>query len=105
MFLNVFSDNKAATVLSLFINAIEEYGMPSRVRGDQGVENVDVARYMFSHPLRGPSRGSYISGKSCHNQRIERFWRELFQGCTFMLFYLFYFMEDNGLLDINDEIE
>ena len=105
MFLNVSSNNRAETVLLLFTEACEEYGLPSRVRGDQGVENVDVARYMFSHPLRGPGRGSYISGKSCHNQRIERFWRDLFHGCIFLFYYLFYFMEDNGLLDINDETD
>lgn len=46
--------------------------MSYRVRGDQGVENVDIAQMMFS--VRGTGCGSFISGKSVHNQR----WSNLF---------------------------
>ena len=103
MFLHCSTNNKAETVYNLFINAIEEHGLPSRVRGDQGVENVDAAWFMFTHRLRGPGRGSYISGKSCHNQRIERFWRDLFHGCLFIFYHIFGYLEDNGLLDISND--
>ena len=82
VFCHISNNNRADTVLAYFQNAIDEYGLPSRVRCDRGVENVAVSRFMLSHPLRGEGRSSVIAGTSVHNQRIERFWRDLFVGCT-----------------------
>ena len=104
MFLSASTSNKAKTVMNLFLNAVQVHGLPSRVRGDQGVENVDVAWHMFSHPARGPGCGSFIAGKGCHNQRIERFWRDLFHGCTFLFYYIFTFLEGNGHLNLDDSL-
>ena len=104
MFFNASTNNKANTVFNLFLEAVNRFGIPQRVRGDQGVENVDVAWFMLSNPARGPDRGSFIAGKSCHNQRIERLWRDVFHGCTFIFYYVFWFLEENGYLEIDNEL-
>ena len=99
VFLKCNENNRAETVLNCFLDAVHEYGLPSRVRSDKGGENTSVSLYMLQHPLRGPGRGSMITGRSVHNQRIERLWRDLFEGVTYIYYNLFYHLEDNGILD------
>ena len=69
------NNNMAATSLGFFLNSVRKFDHPSRVRGDHGVENYDVARYVISS--RGLSRGSFITGRILHNQRIERLWADV----------------------------
>lgn len=54
------SNNLATTVLDLFLHAIDEYGMPSRGRGDRGGENLLCATYTVLR--NGRNRGSFIWG-------------------------------------------
>ena len=77
VFCKCSSNNRASTVLDAFLGGVRLYGLPSRVRSDQGGENTLVARHMLE--TRGVDRRSMITGSSVHNQRIERLWRDLFR--------------------------
>ena len=77
VYLKCCTDNKASTVLQYFEEGVQEFGLPSRVRGGQGMENVDVARYMIIN--RGSDRGSLLlvgmfmisASKDCGQKLIE----------------------------------
>jgi hypothetical protein len=65
VFLKVSNNNRSDTVLQAFQEAASVYGLPERVRSDKGGENVGVAELM----LQTRGAGSFIAGRSVHNQR------------------------------------
>ena len=58
---------------------------------------------MLLHPQR-EGCVSHITSKSVHNRRIEWLWRDIYYACTFKYHWLFSFMEERGILNINDDI-
>ena len=59
--LRASDNNLGDTVLDLFLTAAHTYGVPSRIRGDHGVENILLTAWMELY--RGGQRGSYIWGR------------------------------------------
>ncbi len=101
LFIKCSDNNRARTVYSHFLKAVGQYGLPSRIRVDQGGENIVVAQHMLRH--RGVDRRSVLVGSSVHNQRIERLWRDSHRCATAIFYRLFYFLERNEVLDPLDE--
>lgn len=101
LYLKCANNNRSDTALQLFVSATLAYGIPSRVRSDKGGENYGICEFMLQ--ARGTERHSHIAGKSTHNQRIERLWRDVFRCVASTFHSLFYYLEDVGLLDpVND---
>ncbi|XP_063954744.1 uncharacterized protein LOC135153899 [Lytechinus pictus] len=101
-FLCITLGNTAKLALICFLRGIKERGLPSRIRMDKGSEYNECQR--FIEWKMGLNRGSAIRGKSVHNQRIERLWRDVFTKVLERFYKLFYHMEDTHCLDINNPI-
>ena len=103
-YLKCCTNNKAATVLQLFQEAVVKHGLPSRVRADYGVENVNIAWFMLNCPERGINCRSMITSSFVHNQRKERLCGEVKRVVVLHFQNIFYFMESEGILDpLNEE--
>lgn len=64
LYLKCSGNKRAATVSSIFLDAVAKYGWPSRVRGDFGTENNDVEHLMKEHwgeAYRAYLRGRYVT--------------------------------------------
>lgn len=98
----VCSNKRQATVAALWTNAVAEFGWPSRARGDFGTENNEVERMMIAH--WGEAHRAYIRGRSLHNVRIERTWRDVRKDALETFRQIFMYLESCGLLDMENDI-
>lgn len=101
VFLAASDNNRQETVLSHFLSACNTYGLPSRIRVDDGGENNSVCSVI--ELLRGSDHHAAIRGSSVHNQRIERLWRDMWNGVTNVYYRLFYLLEDGNALNCDNE--
>ena len=91
-YLQCSNNNRAATVTEYFIKATHEFGVPSRVHSNHGT-------------VRGEGRSSYIAGRSVHNSRIERLWRDVYTGVVSKFVQLFSEMESQEILNPENETD
>lgn len=103
VFLSASTSNEKEVVAGYFLSAVAKYGLPSRIRVDHGGENTEIVSIMEA--MRGPRRGSAIQGRSVHNQRIERSWRDLWHNVSHIYHELFNFMEERGLLNLELQVD
>ena len=52
-----------------------------------------------------PARGSMITEPSTYNQKIERSWRDMFDGVIGFYYELLSLMEENAMLDPFNEVD
>ena len=98
-YLKCSNNSTADTVSTYFVQATQEYGVPSKVRSDHGGENMGIWRFM---EVRGSDREHTLQGevstipvlRGCGGMRTQQFQAPLF------LFY--YWEEENRLHPDND---
>ena len=67
--------------------------LPLRVRSDKDLENVSIAHFME----RERWEGDMISGTNTNNNRIQRFWRDVYERVLSYFYNLFYHTADKDL--------
>lgn len=105
LYLKCSENNRSDTVLTLFENAIINYGViPKHVRSDYGTENVKVWEAM-NNLVEDDSYHPMLLGSSVHNQRVERFNRDINRNIRNKFAPILYSLENLGILDLSCELD
>jgi hypothetical protein len=93
-------------VLSYFEAAVEAFNViPTHIRTDHGGENILVWQSMLNAYPDVTSQNVVFVGSSVHNQRVERFNRDLNINIRQLFATIFYKLENNGILDVNNPLD
>lgn len=87
-----------------YVDALEALGKcPLTVRGDGGTENVTVFRIQeyLRNEYSNSSRPSFLTGKSCQNQKIESWWSILRKQNAQFWIEFFSCLKDDGYFTNN----
>ena len=88
------------TSFNFFTSSLLEFGVPGKIRTDGGTEFAHIERFM--NQIDGSKRCH--RGKSVHNQRIERLWRDVFTKVIVKYHSTFNHMENYKILDIDNDV-
>ncbi|KAJ9128251.1 hypothetical protein QFC24_000544 [Naganishia onofrii] len=102
-FMTASDNNRALTVCQSFVEGAQKWGWPVRVRADYGGENLEVKAIMEATRRGRP--GTFITGKSVHNQRIERLWKNAPNGFIRKFSEAFTALETQGALEPEDPVD
>jgi transposase InsO family protein len=97
------SDNmRAQNPIVTFLDAAQRFGLPERIRGDKGQEHRRIVMLMFATRM---VQSCVRLGRSVHNIRIERLWRDYRENCVEYHRELFFEMEQEGILSVDNDID
>ena len=94
-------NNRSDTVTDLFHWVTEEFGTPELVRTDYGGENVGV--WMAMYGAYEEEQFPVCTGKSVHNQRVERNNRDLNVAITLLFKRVFQELQLERNLNVDNE--
>ncbi|KAG6914284.1 hypothetical protein DXG01_001300 [Tephrocybe rancida] len=100
IYLRCSNNKRSRTMESVFKGGVEVYGWPSRVQADFGTENNRVEVIMIDK--WGAAHRAYLRGRSIHNVRIERLWRDVRRYALEFFRQIFLHLEQSGLLDMEE---